>query len=1021
MSKLNADDKLKLLRTMLLSRSGDLREQSLIRQGKGWFHVSGMGHEALSVAGYLMKDGDFFSGYYRDRPIALARGIENYELALGFFAKKASASGGRQMPAHYSSRERGVFSIASVVGASLLPANGLAWSLLLDKKPNIVLTTIGDAGTRQGDFFESIAFAIERRLPLIYLVEDNGIGISTATEKMHPLGLGMLNESHWRSVDGCDVDAVFDAVQPAMEAAREGKGPQFIWCRTERISSHSSADDHRKYRSEEELAGLDRKDPINRLKEDLIRSENLTEAGFEELKAAIEQEVREEYKRAADELDPRPEDLMKHVYGPSAKAPSIKLDLEAEQPRMVDTINACFHAALKKSREVVFFGQDIEDPKGGVFSLTKGLSTRAPEQVFNSPLAESTIFGVAVGMAAYGKRPVFEIQFTDYIWPGFNQLVTHLSTLHWRTNGEWSAPAVIYAPYGAYLPGGALWHSQTNESAIAHFPGLQIAVPSTPEDAAGLFWTAMHGTSPTLVLIPKHLMWHPREPNGGIQPVPFGKAAVRREGTDLTVVTWGNGTEVVEQALELLGEPDSVEVIDLRTVAPIDMGTIETSVGKTGRLLVVQEDAETCSVGQNVISRITADGEIFTRLQAPPTLLAKPDVNIGYNPALEYAALPDKKDVARKIQELLTLEWAREAPAARPVELANPALQKMKESLADNEGEHLDAVTPIKVPILGEGITNARVISLIAQPGDDIEPDDALCEVETDKALFPIESPYSGRFLGWKIEEEDEVGVDQVIAEMEVASSERPAPPAGSAVESESSEDNPDALKTVFVPDSGRPTEGGLPPRVVAQLKHVVPAHMTVKAGWATIREVRAEAKREMGKAAPSPTVMVAWALVRAMCKHPIFCCTITPNDTLVHNQTFDFGIAVALDQDALDTAIIPRASELSGQEFIQAYHEAVNAVRTGQSRSKASVPLILTSMGGFSVRDAQPLVVPPAIATLFLGESHWEFKSQEETIEQVALCLSFDHRWLNGAAGAHFLQDVKREMEAFDQAAMMA
>jgi 2-oxoisovalerate dehydrogenase E1 component len=1019
MAKLNADDKLKLLRTMLLSRSGDLREQSLIRQGKGWFHVSGMGHEALSVAGYLMKDGDFFSGYYRDRPIALARGIENYELALGFFAKKASASGGRQMPAHYSSRERGVFSIASVVGASLLPANGLAWALKLDKKPNIVLTTIGDAGTRQGDFFESIAFAIERQLPMVYLVEDNGIGISTATGKMHPLGLGMLNADNWQTIDGCDVDAVFDAVQPAMEAARKGGGPQFIWCRTERISSHSSADDHRKYRSEEELASLDGKDPINRLKEDLIRSGDLTQAGFDELKESIEQEVRAEYKRASEELDPCPEDLLKHVFGPASRAPSIQLDLETKQPRMVDTINACFHAALKKSREVVFFGQDIEDPKGGVFSLTKGLSTWAPDQVFNSPLAESTIFGVAVGMAAYGKRPVFEIQFTDYIWPGFNQLVTHLSTLHWRTNGEWSAPAVIYAPYGAYLPGGALWHSQTNESAIAHFPGLQIAIPSTPEDAAGLFWTAMHGNSPTLVLIPKHLMWHPREPNGAIQPIPFGKAAVRREGSDLTVVTWGNGTEVVQHALELLGEPETVEVIDLRTVVPLDMATIEASVSKTGRLLVVQEDAESCSVGQNIISRIAANSDIFTILQAPPTLLAKPDVNIGYNPVLEYTALPDKKDVARKIQELLTLEWAREAPTAKPATVANPALQKMKESLADDDGESLDAITPIKVPILGEGITNARVISLIAKPGDQIEPDDALCEVETDKALFPIESPYSGRFLGWKIEEDDEVGVDQVIAEMEVASSERPAPPAGSDVGRDMPDENPDALKTAQVPDAGRPTEGGLPPRVVAQLKNVVPAHMTVKAGWSTIREARAEAKKEMGKAAPSPTVMVAWALVRAMCKHPIFCCTITPNDTLVHNKTFDFGIAVALDQDALDTAIIPRANELSGPDFIKAYHEAVKAVRSGQSRSKASVPLILTSMGGFDVRDAQPLVVPPAIATLFLGESHWELKSRDEYIEQVALCLSFDHRWLNGAAGAHFLQDVKREMEAFDREAL--
>ena len=506
-------------------------------------------------------------------------------------------------------------------------------------------------------------------------------------------------------------------------------------------------------------------------------------------------------------------------------------------------------------------------------------------------------------------------------------------------------------------------------------------------------------------------MWHPHKLEGDIQPVPFGKAAVRKRGTDLTVVSWGNGTEVVQQAIELLGNPETVEFIDLRTVSPLDMATLEKSVARTGRLLVVQEDAESCSVGQNVISRITANGELFSRLQAPPTLLAKPDVNIGYNPVLEYTALPDKKAVARKIQELLTLEWAREAPAVAAVPAVNPALEKMKESLADDGGHETARLTPIKVPILGEGITSARVISLIAKPGDDIEPDDALCEVETDKALFPIESPYSGTFVGWKIAEDDEVGVDQIIAELEVTDSAVPAPPVGSAIEEEIVAPMEEISLQAA---SGKPTEGGLPPRIVAQLKNVVPAHMTVKAGWEPIKAARAEAKTVMGKEAPSPTVMVAWSLVQSIKRHPIFRCTINQNDTLNHNEVFDFGVAVALQQDALETAIIQDASELDGPAFIAAYAAAVEAVRSGQRRSKARVPLILTSMGQYSVRDAQPLVVPPAIATLFLGEAHLEAIAPDEWIQQVALCLSFDHRWLNGAAGAQFLQSVKKEMEAF-------
>ncbi len=1003
MPSLDTTDKQKLLRTMLLSRAGDLREQSLIRQGKGWFHVSGMGHEALSVAGYLLRDGDMLAGYYRDRAMVLARGVSNYELALSFFAKRASASGGRQMPAHFSSRKLGIFSISSVVSSSLLPATGLAWSMKLDGKDNVVITSTGDAAARQGDFFEAVAFALEKQLPIIYLVEDNGIGISTLTEKIHPLGLEMLNDSKWQMIDGCDADHVFEAFHPAITAARNGEGPQFIWCRTERISSHSSADDHRKYRSEEELASLDEKDPINRLKADLIHTGDLSEGEFSDLNESIEKEVRLDYERAFEEVDPSPDNLMNHVLGPSTQSPSLNLELETEQPRMVDSINAVFHSVLEESRDYVFFGQDIEDPKGGVFSLTKGLSTKAPEQVFNSPLAESTIIGAAVGMGAYGKRPVFEIQFTDFIWPGFNQLVSQLSTLHWRTNGEWSSPAVIYAPYGAYLPGGALWHSQANEGALAHFPGLQIAIPSRPDDAAGLFWTALHGNSPTLILIPKHLMWSPMKLDGPFRPIPFGKASVRKEGTALTIATWGNCCEVVETALESLESPDLIEVIDMRTVVPLDMATVEASVAKTGRLLVVQEDAESCSVGQNIISRISGNRELFSRLQAPPVLFAKPDVNIGYNPVLEYAALPGKEDVLAKIQELLWVQLSRDlAPQVTQTSI-NPVINKMKEILDEDTGGSGKSRIEVTVPILGEGITSARVICLISKPGDSVECDDPLCEVETDKALFPIESAYEGTLVSWNIAKGDEVEVGQVIAEIELNGDSR-AGPIGSTK----------AREADSVTAPARPTEGGLGANIVSQLKNVVHAHLAVKAEWGKIREARKLAKDILGAAAPSPTVMVSWALVQAMKQHPVFSCTVSAEDTLVRSEVFDFGVAVALKADALDTAIIPQASALNGPQFVQAYQEAIAAARDGHWRSKAGVPLILTSMGGFNVRDAQPLVVPPAVGTLFLGEAHWETKGPETLVEEVKLCLSFDHRWLNGAACAQFLQDVKREMESF-------
>lgn len=1000
MPRLDSEDKKKLLRTMLLSRMGDLREQSLIRQGRGWFHVSGMGHEALAVAGYLLREGDFFAGYYRDRPIALARGVDSYDLAKAFFAKRASASAGRQMPAHYSNRERGIFSIASVVAANLLPATGLAWAIQLDQRPHAVLATVGDAATRQGEFFEAVAFAIEKNLPIVFLVEDNGIGISTTTDKTHPLALRLLDPQRWTVIDGCSVDEVFTSVQPALAQARSGKGPGFLWCRTERISNHSSADDQRKYRSSAELDALPDKDPLHRLKQDLVQQQILSEDRIADLESRIKEEVRLQYQRAWEEADPQSEDLLQHIFGPPVTAPPLPLPDLGPQTRIVDAINNTFHAALDHLPQTVFFGQDIADPKGGVFSLTRGLSSKDPLRVCNSPLAESTIIGAAAGMAAYGKRPVFEIQFTDFIWPGFNQLVTQLATLHWRSNGEWSAPAVIYAPYGAYLPGGAIWHSQTNESVFAHFPGLQIAVPSTPADAAGLFWSAFHDNSPSLLLIPKHLIWNAVPLTAQPVPVPFGQAAIRQSGKDLTVLTYGNGTEVVSKALAQCPRSELVEWIDLRSIAPIDWSTIEQSVSRTGRLLIVQEDGQSCSVGQHIIATLTAQPDRFAAFRAPPTLLAKPDVNIGYHPNLEYAALPSPESVAAKISQLL--DHQNPSPKAFPPHPPEPpkpeapgqAQTPTPQSTVDAP-EHPSLT--IEVPVLGEGITAARLCNRLKQAGDSVKADEALCELETDKALFPVESPRTATVLRWLVNEEDEVQPGQPLLQLSIPSSDSPASPDSAAY------DPPIA------------SHGGLPAHLITRLKDVVPAHLSVRAHWQPVYQARRRAKQNHPDSAPSPTAIVGFAVVQAMRQHPVFCSTINRHQSLSLRDPFDFGIAVALEDDALDTAVIPRASSLTGPQFFQAYREAVAEVAAGRSRSKANVPLILTSMGRFAVREATPLVVPPAIATLFLGSAYPEFQPPDQTRLTVALCLSFDHRWLNGAAAAAFIADVQKSIESID------
>lgn len=638
--------KLDFLRLMLLSREGDRREGILLRQSKGWFQVSGMGHEALGAIAYHLRADDYIFPYYRDRALMLARGLSNYELALAYFAKRESSSGGRQMPGHYSSREKNVFSVATPTGGCLLPACGAAWGMKLDGTDSVAIATIGDASTRQGEFYEAIAFAFQEKLPVIFVIEDNKYGISTPTGKFLPFHLGIIPEEAYVKVDARYSDNVYEVAGQAVAKARAGEGPTIIWADLDRLSSHTSSDDHRVYRKLEDIEEMSGRDPIRLLAEELIASGELDEAGWQAIQEEVAKTVDEDYIRAEKAEDPRPEETT--MWTLSHASPEVVPPIQpTERTTMVQTINQTFKSALEANPKVIFFGEDIEDPKGGVFGITKGLSEAFPKQVFNSPLAEATIVGVGVGLAAYGYLPVFEIQFIDFIAPAWNQLTTNVSTLTWRSFGEWKCPLVLYAPYGAYLPGGSIWHSQANESTLGHASGMHVGIPSTPEDAAGLFVSAIASEEPAFVLIPKHVFRKPM-PVTKVEPVPFGKAKVVREGADVTVVSWGNCLELAHEAAGLV-EAD-LEIIDLRSVVPCDYETIAKSVEKTGRLVVVHEDNQTGGFGQTIIAEMTRIPERFNLFLAPPQLVARGDVAIGYNPIYEYAALPDVKRVVEAIE-----------------------------------------------------------------------------------------------------------------------------------------------------------------------------------------------------------------------------------------------------------------------------------------------------------------------------------------------------------------------------------
>ncbi|MCS6776281.1 MAG: thiamine pyrophosphate-dependent enzyme [Chloroherpetonaceae bacterium] len=640
-----------LLSLMALSREGDRREGILLRQSKGWFQVSGMGHEALAALVYALRDDDYLFPYYRDRAMALARGVTNYELALAYLAKRDSSSGGRQMPGHYSDRARRIFSVATPTASQCLPAVGTAWGIKMEGRDQVVMVCIGDAATRQGEFYEAIAFALQEKLPVIFVIEDNRYGISTPTQRFFPYRLGALGEACLRRVDARNPYALFEVGQEVIAQARRGEGPTVLWCELDRLCSHTSSDDQRVYRTAEEIAADQMRDPIETLARHLISTGELTRDEWEAELTAIEQQVRQDYDLAAQAPDPDPEAVTDHLFGPPVPVSTPPVAFPEATATMVAAVNQTLLRALETDPRVILFGEDIEDPKGGVFGLTKGLSTRFPDRVLNSPLAEATIVGTAVGLASAGWKPVFELQFIDFIGPALNQLMTQVSSLRWRTCGDWSCPLVLIAPYGAYLPGGSIWHSESNEGMWAHIHGLNVIIPSTPEDAAGLLWAAIHGPDPTLFLLPKHIFRKRMPVHPECEPIPPGKAAIRRPGQDVTLVSWGNCMELAEEAAERMEEEGvSVEVIDLRCIAPCDYEAIEHSLAHTGRLVVVHEDARTTGFGQAIITEMTSHPERFNLLLSPPQLVARKDVPIPYNPLLEYAVLPDIEDVLTAIR-----------------------------------------------------------------------------------------------------------------------------------------------------------------------------------------------------------------------------------------------------------------------------------------------------------------------------------------------------------------------------------
>lgn len=654
------EQRLSFVRHMMLSRESDLRENILFRQGRGQFHVSSSGHEGLVGLSTSIMPGDYVYAHYRDRALMLSLGMSLYDIALGYFAKAESSSGGRQLVNHFSCKKLNIISAATPTALQCLPAAGTAWGLKKEGKDNVVFCFIGDASARQGEFFEALAFAIQESLPVVFVVEDNGYGISTPTGEMTPLSLGMLPQKYLHEIDARNAFQFELRVRSVVEDVRTGKKPAVIWAQLDRLSPHTGSDDHEKYRSADELIHMQDRDPLDQAQSDLFKLDSsYNQDFFDEMAKWAKECVRETYIRAENAADPDPDVADSNVLcaqNENLERSFFKRDVSGNDAQSWDMAGAwvsTLDAILHENKKVILFGEDIEDPKGGVFGLTKGLSTKHPGRVVNSPLAEATIAGLASGLSIAGFFPIFELQFVDFVGPAFNQIANQISTLRWRSNGDYGCPLVIYAPCGSFISNGGPWHSQSNEALFAHCPGLNVIVPSRPDDASNALYAALHSGNPTIILLPKrqfHVQYDMAEAHSGQR----NGAHVRIRGEHVTIVAWGNCVSIAEDAARSYAASGVYcEVIDLFSIVPCDWETVFASVKKTGRLVVVQEDVKTCGFGQAIISEVCSRQDVWGNMYASPQLVSREDVHIGFHPNLERQVLPDINKVKSAIASTL--------------------------------------------------------------------------------------------------------------------------------------------------------------------------------------------------------------------------------------------------------------------------------------------------------------------------------------------------------------------------------
>ena len=739
-------------RHIVASREIDLLEQNFTSRGEAFFHVSGAGHEATGVMASLLKPTDWLHCHYRDKALMLARGISIEMFFLATFNKKQSHSAGRQMNAHMSDPKLNIMSLVGPVGNSALQAVGVAASVASQPEQPIVICALGDGITQQGEVYEAIAHAVRDNLPVFFIVEDNEFAISTKTRGRTFYSMPNSQPDQFYGIPIVRVDGrfpvqVYEDFKTIIDTMRTERGAAIAILEVDRLSNHTNADDQRVYRSADEIDRIwQQGDPIINLRNHLLE-QGVAEQELVDLEQEVRGEVQAAAERAQQSPDPEPIfDAFKPLLPeltPGAAEYRGDPNANGQEPlTMLRAIRQTLYNQLAADERVILFGEDIEDPKGDVFGITKGLSKQFRGRVINSPLAEASIVGISVGQALAGKRPVAFLQFADFLPLAYNQIFAELGSMYWRTEGGWQVPVIVMITCGGYRPGLGPFHAGSMEAIAAHTPGIDVFMPSTAGDAAGMLNAAFLSGRPTLFFYPKSCL---NESETATSPdierhlVPIGSARFIQRGSDLTLIGWGNTVKLCRKTADALAEHDvTCDVIDLRSMVPWDKHNVCESARRTGRVIVVHEDNHTVGLGAELLATIceTLPNRVEVRR------VTRADTFVPCNFGNQLEVLPSFKRTLETAVELLhgTVEWRT---AQEDLQEGQMIIEAIGSSPSD------------------ETIT---VIEWHIAEGDSIEKGAIIAELEADKASVELRAPMSGTVDKLIVAEGDSVQIGAPLA-----------------------------------------------------------------------------------------------------------------------------------------------------------------------------------------------------------------------------------------------------------------